>query len=87
MNPDEHFFITQCVSYARSLPYVDCLRYLRGLLYACGDSPHVADVLHLVHKMEQNDQQLELMASGQLHLGLDSVSLGPNRHPCKKATQ
>ena len=89
MSPEVRFFLTESVRYARSLPYVDCLKYLRGLLVTCGDTEEVAEIRELVRLMDKNDQQLELIASGQLKLGFDSDTLRPDRHrrPGRKGTE
>lgn len=68
---EERFFITESVRFARSLPYVECLRYLRGLLRTCGDAEELAQIRSLVVTLTTTDAQLELIAGGQLTLNLD----------------
>ena len=84
MIPDERFFVTEAVRFARTLPYDEALKFLRGMMKTCGDVEEIGEVRKLVVQMTANDAQLELIASGQLTFGLDAVAHRPRQ---KKKTK
>lgn len=84
MSTDTRFFIIESIRHARTLPYTECLKYLRGLIVACGDLDEIADARALVRVMDQNDAQLELLATGQMRFYLDSDSYKPRPPRGKK---
>ena len=70
MNEHETFFLQQSVKHALTLSHRDCLHYLQGLLFAVGDYEPAHDLRSLVIRLRETDVQLELIANGQLKLGL-----------------
>jgi hypothetical protein len=68
----EEFCISEIARHARSLSYCDCLSLLGGFLVLADDAPEVQPLREIVAAMTQNDLQLELLASGQLKLELES---------------
>lgn len=84
MNADDRFFVTESVRYSRSLPYVDCLAYLRGMLRSCGDQEIVADLRVIVSRISASDAQLELIAAGQLKLPFEPPAAAPRRSPSSR---
>ena len=71
MNENTGYFICECVAYARTLPISRSVDFLRGLLLVA--DPRATDlnqVRSALNKMTECDQQLELIASGQIKLAL-----------------
>lgn len=64
------YFLSESINLARTLPHQDCLRYLVGLLEVGGEAESLQALRHLVISMNENDQQLELIASGQMKFTL-----------------
>jgi hypothetical protein len=65
MSP-ENFFVTEAVKHARNLSYRDAMNFMRGLLLVCGDVEEVAVLRRQFQLLQECDQQLELIAAGQL---------------------
>ena len=53
------------------MSYCDCLSYLEGLLVTVGNNDDVLPIREAVAAIRRSDQQLELIASGQLRLNLE----------------
>lgn len=69
MTPEE-IFIRQSIAFARTLPFGDAVTYLRGMLSLCGDHDMTPAVRDTFVRLSHCDEQLELLASGQLKLSL-----------------
>jgi len=70
MNP-QTFFLEESIRHARRMSYCDCLSYLEGLLVTVGNNDDVLPIREAVAAIRRSDQQLELIASGQLRLNLE----------------
>lgn len=72
----EEFFISQSAQYARSLPVMQSVQFLRGLLLLVGDKAEVDAIRRVYVNLCEEDSRLELIASGQLLLPLDGQASG-----------
>jgi len=70
VNPDSAFFLTEAVRHARTLPHPEMMTFLRGMSFATEDDPDFDAVRSICRNMAQCEDQLELIASGQLKLDL-----------------
>ncbi len=55
----ETFFVSEAVRHARNLSYLDCIRFLQGLLLSCGDISTVSVIREAVMQIRAADKQLE----------------------------
>lgn len=78
MTDSEAFFVAEAVRHARTLQYPEMMKFLRGMNFAIDAKPDY-DAFHKVYQtLNRCDEQLELIASGQMKLPL---------HPAKKGSR
>jgi hypothetical protein len=70
VTPATAFFLTESVRHARSLPHPEMMAYLGGLSQATDQDPDFEGVRSIYRNMTRCEDQLELIASGQLRLDL-----------------
>jgi hypothetical protein len=81
------YFVYEAAAYARSLPLPDCARFLRGMLESVPDEQLTGKLRTLFPVVFECDRQLELIATGQMKLGLDEPeTLTPDRERIAAST-
>lgn len=68
------YFIRESVRHARSLAIPEAITYLRGMLFMTVDDTALQPVRATLNSLTRCDQQLELIASGQMKLPLVETS-------------
>lgn len=63
-------FVREIAEHARALPMRDAVVFLQGCLALAGDAEVMAEVRRSYMLLRQGDEQLELIADGQLKLNL-----------------
>lgn len=64
------FYRETVVALARTMPLAEAVKFLRGALIVAGEHEAMTDVRKAYVSLAHGDQQLELIASGQLKLNL-----------------
>src|SRR4051812_19692930 len=75
----ERFCISEAITFARSLSYCDCLRFLQGFVLLAGESQETQPLREVIAELQQSDRQLELIAEGQLKLQLSAEPAPPQQ--------
>lgn len=72
MNPlsPEEFFVAHVAAEVRAMPITEARTFLRGLLALVGPDTNVEPLREVYRHIDSADDQLELIASGQLKLNL-----------------
>ena len=65
------FFIAESVRHAKTLSYPAMMQFLRGMSFAVSDDADFDSFRALYSRLNECDEQLELIASGQLKLPLN----------------
>ncbi len=74
MRTEEILFVSESLRHARTLPHGEMMRFLRGMCFATSEVEDYQEVRNLYSRLNECDEQLELIASGQLRLPLPQPS-------------
>ncbi len=72
MTGDEKFFLAESIRHARTMPLAEGVRYLRGMTMMSGDFDGLSQLRQIVRNLVDADSQLELFASAQMKLPLNT---------------